>query len=474
MPKFLSKVHVHAGLDLNQTELQNVKIQQLGADPASPQEGQFWYRSDLHSMRIRDHLSSHHIGDGADAATLNGHASSFFAEAEHSLLGHTITGQTTGYYLKATSPTTFAFAALPGASPLIAGVVQLQDDLTSTSTTLALTANQGKVLDEGKVAKLMSGTSGNLLTHNAAGVLSDAGVKVNDAGNTVTDLWSASKINTAIANATSGTASSLHIPVEDAAAAKLIISSDRADKMIMCIESLGLYRFDAESTAASNDDQIIRPNDVLSDAAAGRWVKLSASITDHNVLTNISGGTTGQYYHLTAEQHTALVAIAGLATEAPANSATTASVGTSTKVARQDHVHAKQAGLYQVKALDNTATNVANSPYTATTGEASVQLKAGENISLAMDEAGVITIASAAGGGTGTVNKYTQSIGNNSATSFTITHSLNTRAVSVTIYQTTTPWEEVLCDVYHTTLDTLTLTFANAPTVDQYTVVVVG
>ena len=121
------------------------------------------------------------------------------------------------------------------------------------------------------------------------------------------------QMNTAIANATSGLGNSIHIPVADLAGAKAIIPSDRADKMIMNIEELGLYRFDVESTAASNDNQVIRPTDIASDVVAGRWIKMSSALSDHNLLSNLQGGSTGQYNHLTNAEVTKLGGIEALA-----------------------------------------------------------------------------------------------------------------------------------------------------------------
>jgi hypothetical protein len=72
-------------------------------------------------------------------------------------------------------------------------------------------------------------------------------------------------------------------------------AAGRTDKMIMLIENLGLYRFDAEMIVASNDNTIIRPTDVATDAAAGRWIKISSTVTDHDNLSNILGNGT---YHL--------------------------------------------------------------------------------------------------------------------------------------------------------------------------------
>jgi hypothetical protein len=99
------------------------------------------------------------------------------------------------------------------------------------------------------------------------------------------------QLNSAIANAVSGVGNSIHVPVQDLLAA--VNAAGRTDKMIMLIENLGLYRFDAEMIVASNDNTIIRPTDVATDA--GRWIKISSTVTDHDNLSNILGNGT---YHL--------------------------------------------------------------------------------------------------------------------------------------------------------------------------------
>jgi len=50
----------------------------------------------------------------------------------------------------------------------------------------------------GKALKIVGGTSGNIVTHNAAGVIQDSGKKFDDAGTSANDIWSASKVQTAI------------------------------------------------------------------------------------------------------------------------------------------------------------------------------------------------------------------------------------------------------------------------------------
>lgn len=73
----------------------------------------------------------------------------------------------------------------------------------------------------------------------------------------------------------------------------------------------------------------------------------------------------------------------------------------------------------------------------------------------------------------GRIKKFSVSIGDGSATSYTVTHNLASRDVHVTIYNASN-YEEVITDVAHTTTNTLTVIFATAPSSDAYRVVVVG
>lgn len=70
------------------------------------------------------------------------------------------------------------------------------------------------------------------------------------------------------------------------------------------------------------------------------------------------------------------------------------------------------------------------------------------------------------------VRKYAANVGDGTNTSYTITHSLNTRDVIVSIYDNSSPYAEVICDVQHTSTSAITLLFSVAPTSNQYRVVV--
>jgi hypothetical protein len=73
----------------------------------------------------------------------------------------------------------------------------------------------------------------------------------------------------------------------------------------------------------------------------------------------------------------------------------------------------------------------------------------------------------------GRIKKFAVSIGDGSATSYTVTHNLASLDVAVTVFQNSTG-DEVITDVTHATTNTLTVVFATAPASNAYRVVVVG
>lgn len=68
--------------------------------------------------------------------------------------------------------------------------------------------------------------------------------------------------------------------------------------------------------------------------------------------------------------------------------------------------------------------------------------------------------------------KYTTSLG--ASTSQVITHNLNTRDLAVTIRETGSSYSQVYTDIDFTSVNTLTVKFAVAPTAGQYTITVIG
>lgn len=69
--------------------------------------------------------------------------------------------------------------------------------------------------------------------------------------------------------------------------------------------------------------------------------------------------------------------------------------------------------------------------------------------------------------------KYSALVGNNSSTSIAVTHSLNTQDVIAELRDASTQ-ARVYCDIVNTDVNNITLTFAVAPTTNQYRVTVIG
>jgi len=84
-------------------------------------------------------------------------------------------------------------------------------------------------------------------------------------------------------------------------------------------------------------------------------------------------------------------------------------------------------------------------------------------------DTGALSFASGYG-----VRKFAGHVGDNSATSFNVTHNFGTKDVTVHLYDNSSPYAQVEADVEHANNNYVTIKFAAAPTTDQYRVVIVG
>lgn len=74
----------------------------------------------------------------------------------------------------------------------------------------------------------------------------------------------------------------------------------------------------------------------------------------------------------------------------------------------------------------------------------------------------------------GRVKKFSAQFGDGAATSYAITHNLNTFDVEIQVYRNSGNRDTVLCDVNRTTVNQITLVFSSAPAANAFRVVVVG
>ena len=117
-------------------------------------------------------------------------------------------------------------------------------------------------------------------------------------------------------------------------------------------------------------------------------------------------------------------------------------------------------------AIDGDGVYVKNGDGIQFDGSGNVELNVGTGFTTST---GSLEFASGYG-----VRKYSTTIGNGSLTSFTISHNFDTRDITVQIYETSGSYAQVEADVEHSTVNSATISFAVAPTSNQYRVVVVG
>jgi len=128
-----------------------------------------------------------------------------------------------------------------------------------------------------------------------------------------------------------------------------------------------------------------------------------------------------------------------------------------------------------IQLADNTIvlnSNVTGSP----TENSGIEVERGtsENVSVLWNEANDQWTLTNDGTNYGAISrKVAASVGNASGTSFAVVHNLGTRDVTVNVYDNAN-YETVVTDVVRTDANTVTVSFATAPSSNAYRVVVVG
>ena len=74
----------------------------------------------------------------------------------------------------------------------------------------------------------------------------------------------------------------------------------------------------------------------------------------------------------------------------------------------------------------------------------------------------------------GRIKKFAQNFGDGTATSYTITHNLNTRDVDVSVFRNSGNYDKVIVDIQHTTVNAVTIVFNSAPASNAFRAVILG
>jgi hypothetical protein len=134
---------------------------------------------------------------------------------------------------------------------------------------------------------------------------------------------------------------------------------------------------------------------------------------------------------------------------------------------RQDQIN----GTIEVSAV-NWVTFGTAAPTASETTAGIAEIATQSEVNIGTDDQRFVTPSKLANW-SGRIKKYAVSFGDGTNTSYTVTHNLATLDVQVTLFNSSTG-DEVIADVTHATINTLTIVFNTAPTLNAYRVVVVG
>jgi hypothetical protein len=69
--------------------------------------------------------------------------------------------------------------------------------------------------------------------------------------------------------------------------------------------------------------------------------------------------------------------------------------------------------------------------------------------------------------------QFSTVFGNGIQSSILINHNLNTRNLDILVRQNNNPYKKIECDVYFTTVDSITLVFGDPPGIDEYLITLI-
>jgi len=416
-------------IDLTKNELQNAVIQNLAADPSTPVAGQVYYNTSANEMRIYN-------GTAFEAIGLNGVTAT---AAEINILAGTLVSATELNYVDGVTSSiqTQINTKSPSANPTFTGIV----DVAATGSIRF----DGATADANKTTlTVVDPTAGRTISlPNATGTVALLENKLHDfALATAAVDYNNQKI-TNLADPTNA---------QDAANKRYV---DAAVVGIDWKASVRAATAVAGTLATSfANGQVI---DGVTLATGDRiLIKDQATGSENGIYTvNATGAPTRATDADTSAEITASFAVFVEEGTANADSGWTLTNNGTVTIGTTALVFTQFTGLGQITA-GNGLTKTANT----------LDVGAGLGIISNVNDVAIDTAV--------VVRKYAVAIGDGSATSITVTHNLNTRDVTVGVYSATSTYDEVMCDIQHTTVNTVTLLFSVAPTAGQYRAVVHG
>jgi len=419
-------------LDLNKNELLNARIQNLGSAPSNPVTGQIYYNNVSNVL---------YFYNGTDWIPASGST-----EVIQDVIGASVLGGTalTATYDDAAGTTT----------------IKLNDT--------AVTA--GSYGSTTKIPTFTVDAQGRLTAageQDVATNLSIAGDTGTDTVNLLTDTLTVSGgegIDVAVTNNT------------------ITVSAEDATYTNKGVASFSSTDFTVTGGAVSlNKDPVITlSGDVSGSATMTNLGDVTITTTIQPNSVALGTDTTGNYVATivgTANE----IEVTGSGSE---TSAVTIGLPNDVEIAGNLQVGGNLNVVGTVNAVNTTQINIQdnkvklNSNATGTpVADAGILVERGDEADAEIlwnETSDVWQIGQVGGNYHNIARKYATTIGDGSATSYTVTHNLATKDLTVQIFETNADYNQIEADVQHTSDSTVTVKFASAPTAGEYRVVIVG
>jgi len=419
-------------LDLNKNELLNARIQNLGSAPSSPVTGQIYYNNVSNVL---------YFYNGTDWIPASGST-----EVIQDIIGSSVVGGTglTATYSDPAGTTTIDLdntAVTPGSY-----------GSTTAIPTFTVDA-QGRITAAGTV--------------DVATNLSIAG----DTGTDTVDLLSntltvagGEGIDVAVTNNT------ITVSAEDAT---------YTNKGVASFSSTD-FTVTAGAVSLNKDPVITLSGDVTGSATMTNLGDVTITTTVQPNSVALGTDTTGDYV-------ATIVGTANEVTVSPnsgESAAVTIGLPDNVEITGNLQVGGNLNVIGTVNSVNTTQINIEdnkvklNSNATGTpTADAGILVERGNEADAEIlwnETSDVWQIGQVGGNYHNIARKYATTIGDGLATSYTVTHNLGTKDLTVQIFETNADYNQIEADVQHTSDSVVTVKFASAPTAGEYRVVIVG
>jgi hypothetical protein len=465
-------------INLNKNELQNARIQGLSSAPLSPVTGQIYYDTSNNTMYYYNGLSSPNgpwmpmsgsteviqdvIGDSVSGGV--GLTSTYVDSTGITTIDLDNTAVTAGSYGSQTAIPTFTVDAQGRLTA--AGTV-------TVATTLSIAAESG------------TADTVNLLTDTLTFAAGE-GINTTVTDNTITIAGEdASTSNKGVAsfnsddfNTTDG-----HVELEDTVVKTVTTDSGALTPSGHGLSILGGEGIDVThagtSITVAGEDATTTNKGVASFADADFTVTAGA-VTIKNV--NLATQTTGNYIATIAGTDNEIT-VSGSGSE---NSAVTIGLPDNVTISGDLLVGGDLNVTGTVNSVNTTQVNIVdnkinlNTDFTgAPVADAGLRVERGDSadVEILWNETNDNwTLTNNGTNYHAIVRKFASDITTTESAPFTFvaTHNLGTRDVTVQVFATASPYNQIECDVDHTSTSVVTLTFAAQPTAGAYRVVITG